>query len=116
MEGMVALGCSDIQSDYMCILGLRGNADEWAAGLSTKLLECTHGQWLYRNVIVHDRDCGMIRSKRKAEILQEVECQLASEEQLSEEDRYLLEINVGDLYVTSLLEYPQCGANCSCTF
>jgi hypothetical protein len=30
----------------------------WSVGLVTKLLEVTHGQWLYRNVHVHDRVTG----------------------------------------------------------
>ncbi len=78
-------------------LGVRGCATSWASELSIKLLEVTHGQWLYRNVIIHDKNCGTIRSQQKEEILQEIGAQLAREDELSEEDQYLLEINVGDI-------------------
>ena len=44
----------EIQSNFVdfgrCSLSL----DIWAKGLVMKLLEITHGQWLYRNVQVHD--------------------------------------------------------------
>ena len=101
MEGMVASGCREIQNNYMHMLGLRGDALSWVGLLSTKLLECTHGLWIYRNIIVHDKDCGTLRAQRKEEILQEIGTQLASEETLSEEDQYLLEINLGDMSSSS---------------
>ena len=78
MEGMVALGGREIQADYMRTLGLRGSAKSWASELSTKLLECMHGQWLYQNIMVHDKECGRIRTQHKEEILQEIVAQLAS--------------------------------------
>ena len=50
MEGMVSAEILEIQSDFVdfgrCTLSL----DIWAKGLMMKLLEITHGQWLYRNV------------------------------------------------------------------
>ena len=101
MEGMVALGGREIQADYMRTLGLRGSAHSWASELSTKLLECTHGQWLYRNVMVHDKESGRIITQRKEEILQEITTQLANADSLSDEDQYLLEINVGDMTSSS---------------
>ena len=57
----------------------------------TKLLECTHGQWLYRNVHVHDSVSGAIASQRKEEIQHEIEKQQdLGEEGLTAEDHYLL--------------------------
>ena len=54
MEGMVSAEILEIQSDFVdfgrCTLLL----DIWAKGLVMKLLEITHGQWLYRNVQVRD--------------------------------------------------------------
>ena len=51
--------------------------------------------------MVHDKDCGRIRTQRKEEILQELETQLANADGLSDEDQYLLEINVGDMSTCS---------------
>jgi hypothetical protein len=46
MEGMVALESLAIQAGFLCLYGIRGNAQNWATKLSMKLLECTLGQWL----------------------------------------------------------------------
>ena len=64
----------------------------------TRLLEVTHGQWLYRNVQVHDVNASL----RKEEIIAEIEKQQEmGEEGLLPEDRYLLEINLDDMEITS---------------
>jgi hypothetical protein len=76
---------------------------ELGAGLVTKLLEVTHGQWLYRNVHVHDFVSGQNARKRKEALRQELEYQIAlGGDGLTEEDHYLLlEINLDDLYLSS---------------
>jgi hypothetical protein len=51
--------------------------DNWSAGLVMKLLEVIHGQWLYRNVHVHDIFTGERARMRKEEILNELEYQIA---------------------------------------
>lgn len=47
--------------------------EKWSAGLILRLLETTHGQWLYRNVHVHDFVSGDIATKRKEKIRRELE-------------------------------------------
>ncbi len=74
-----------------------GSADKWTQTLMTKLMECTHGQWLYRNVMVHDRWSGSTNALRKEQLLAEIEEQLENEEDLLPEDQYLMEINLGDI-------------------
>ena len=67
-----------------------------------KLLEITHGQWLYRNVQVHDAISGLKAVERKEELQREIEHQvMLGGTGLDEHDRYLLEINVGDLETSS---------------
>ena len=97
-EGVVSAEIMAIQSDFVdfgrCSLLL----DNWAKGLVMKLLEIIHGQWLYRNVQVHDAASGLKAVERKEELQREIEHQiLVGEAGLDEQDRYLLEINVGDL-------------------
>ena len=65
--------------------------------LMLKLLECSHGQWLYRNIMVHDQWAGQVNIQRKEHIAQEIEAQLENEDDLLPEDSYLLEINLGDM-------------------
>ena len=76
MEGMVSADILEIQSDFVdfgrCLLWL----DIWAKGLVMKLLEVTHGQWLYRNVQVHDAVSGLKAVKIKKELQREIEHQV----------------------------------------
>ena len=41
--------------------------------LVTRLLEVTHGQWLYRNVQIHDRITGTLATQQKEELQMEIE-------------------------------------------
>ena len=63
-----------------------------------KLLEVTHGQWLYRNVHVHDAISGALATEKKEELRQAIEDEVElGGEGLAEEDLYLLDINLEDL-------------------
>jgi hypothetical protein len=74
----------------------------WSKGLVIKLLETTHGQWLYRNIHVHDVISGALATAKKEELQRAIEDELAlGGEGLAEEDLYLLEINLEDLATTS---------------
>ena len=71
-------------------------------GVITKLLETTHGQWLYRCVQVHDRFSGIQATQRKEELQMAIEAQQdMGWEDLTEEDQYLAEVNLEDLEHTS---------------
>ena len=62
----------------------------------------THGQWLYRNVHVHDLFSGERAMNRKEALRKEIEYQIAlGGDGLAEEDQYLLEINLDDLQLSS---------------
>jgi hypothetical protein len=77
-------------------------AERWTEELITKLLEVTHGQWLYRNIQVHDKVAGMLATLRKEEIQMEIEEQQAlGSDGLLDEDCHLGECNLGDLEDTS---------------
>ena len=97
MEGMVATECRVVQQNYLRFFGLKGSAGTWMQGLMTKLMESTHGQWLYRNISVHDKWTGSTVTLRKEQLLAEIEEQIEMEDDLLEEDQYLMEINLGNL-------------------
>ena len=102
MEGMISAECRTIQHQYSVICGSKHSADKWARGLITRLLEITHGQWLYRNIQVHDSTTGTIATKRKEEIQREIERQQEQgDEGLLAEDRYLMEVNLEDMETSS---------------
>lgn len=74
----------------------------WAKTLVIKLLEVTHGQWLYRNVQVHDSTICIFTTHRKEKLQKEIEDQIElGDEGLAEDDKWILEINLEDLESTS---------------
>ena len=102
MEGMISKEIIPIQADQIEIGAGTVTLQVWTQGLITKLLETTHGQWLYRNIHVHDAIAGVEASARKEEIQQFIEDQLEiGEEGLDEKDHYLLEVNLEDLESTT---------------
>ena len=102
MEGMISKEMLEIQQCYLTLTGSTWTISAWEKGLIVKLLEATHGQWLYRNIQVHDIVPGTYAVRRKEEIRREMQMQLDMVvEDLEEEDKFLLEINLDDLDNTS---------------
>ena len=54
MEGMMSKKITGIQKSYLAFSSYHISIERWMTGLITKLLEITHGKWLYRNVHVHN--------------------------------------------------------------
>ena len=98
MEGMISRSLVISQDIYWAQHDTGLETGRWARGLVVKLLELTHGQWLYRNVVVHDAKMGTLRTAQKENIQREIDKQLdLGSEGLLEEDQYLTEINLGDI-------------------
>ena len=98
MEGMVCKEMRTIQCSQCSVEGRRNDTEKWGRELVIHLLEITHGQWLYRNIQVHDRITGTIATQRKEELQMEIEHQQElGSTGLLEEDRYLADVNLGDL-------------------
>ena len=98
MEGMISQRMVEVQQEYFELNGTGWKLEKWAAGLSVRLLEITHGQWLYRNVLVHDKVSGSHARARKEDIAAQIEAQLIKGgEDLLAEDSYLMEVNLDDL-------------------
>ena len=75
MEGMICKEIRAIQSTHTRITGQKINTERWGRELVTHLLEVTHGQWLYRNMQVHDRISGTLTTQRKEELQMKIEHQ-----------------------------------------
>ncbi len=102
MAGMICKGMRKIQHDHHHRQGTRMSTDRWAQGLIIKLLEVTHGQWIYRNIQIHDAVTGTQVTWHKEELLSDIEEQLElGEEGLLEDDHWLLEVKLGDLESTT---------------
>ena len=95
---MISSGALVIQAEWVDLGGCSLLLDNWTKGLAIKLLEATHGQWLYRNMLVHDTVSGLKAAERKEELQREIEYQIElGGAGLDEQDRYLLDINLEDL-------------------
>ena len=73
MEGMICKEIRRIQRIHAGLQASRLSAAKWGVGLVAKLLEVTHGQWLYRNIQVHDKISGTLVTLRKEELQLEIE-------------------------------------------
>jgi hypothetical protein len=102
MEGMICNKMREIQHLYRLRSGSKITATRWAQGTALKLMEATHGQWLYRNVQIHDAVAGTQALTQKEAILRKIEEQKEMGiEGLLEEDQWMLEINLGDIEQSS---------------
>jgi hypothetical protein len=98
MEGMVCKGIQEIQTSYSIVKESSVTPKQWTTGVVTKLLEATHGQWLYRCVQIHDRNKGIQATLRKEELQKEIKDQQElGYDGLLEEDQFLTEVNLEDL-------------------
>ena len=102
MEGMIATEVVEIQRDYITLSGSKWNIDDWSKALVIKLLECTHGQWLYRNVHIHDAVSGTLANQKKEKLRQKITEYIdTAKDEIAEEDKYLLDIDIDELDETS---------------
>ena len=102
MLGMISHKLFTLQRDYRELSGSRNSTKKWVNELIIQLLQVTHGQWIYRNVVVHDRTSGQLISEHKEQLRMEIEKQSElGAEGLLPEDQYLLEINHEDFESSS---------------
>jgi hypothetical protein len=59
MEGMICRGLQGLQELYTTVEGSDVSGEQRVMGVIIKLLETTHGQWLYRCIQVHDKFSGI---------------------------------------------------------
>ena len=109
MEVIISTDITYIQKSYLALSRYHLSIEQWTTGLITKLMEVTHGQWLYRNVLVHYLISGTTETLRKENIQMEIEKQQElSTESLEEGDKYLTEINLEDTENTSVKRQQYC--------
>ncbi len=98
MEGMVSKQLVCIYANIRSLTGVGLEALVWAKQLSVRLLEVTHGQWVYRNVQVHDYQQGMLRTQEKERLQREIQEEIdLGFEGFLPIDRSLAEVTVEDL-------------------
>ena len=102
MEGMISREVVVCQETYRCHQEDGLDTGQWARALVIKLLEVVHGQWLYRNLVIHDAQMGLLQTWRKEDLQREIDKQLEEGgEGLLAEDQYLANINLAALETLS---------------
>eukprot|EP00804_Cyclotella_cryptica_P006975 CCRYP_007113-RA/>CCRYP_007113-RA protein AED:0.75 eAED:0.75 QI:0/-1/0/1/-1/0/1/0/1178 len=95
MEGMISAELLLLDQCAVLKDSAALTVDGWAQQLVKKLLEATHGVWIYRNITIHDATAGMIVTKGKEQLLQDIETQIElGGEGLAEQDKWMLEVNL----------------------
>jgi hypothetical protein len=62
----------------------------------------THGQWIFRNLMVHDSVSGTLVTKDKEDLQLEIEKQNElGGDGLAEQDKWMMEVNLDDLESTT---------------
>ena len=91
MEGMVSQTMKDFQQEFIVMHGFSFKLGRWA-GLVVWLLEITHRQLLYRNIMVNEVVTDRNALTQKEDIEAQIEEQSAQGgEDLLEGDSYLME-------------------------
>ena len=67
MEGKISHEMISHQALYYLDEGSIRTADSWAKQLITRLLQITHGPWIYRNVMVHGKKEDVLSTKEREE-------------------------------------------------
>ena len=68
MESIISVEIVSMQERALKQSESKVSIRQWAEGLVVKLLEITHGQWLYKNVHVHNFKTGDLAPKRKEKL------------------------------------------------
>jgi hypothetical protein len=88
-------GHPGIQTAYSIVEGSSVTPKQWTTGVVTKLLEATHGQWLYRCMQIHNRNKGTQATLWKEELQKKIKAQQKlGYDGLLEEDQFLAEVNI----------------------
>ncbi len=98
MEGMLSKKLECIQGDYHANTGESIAGLAWAKQHLVRLLEVTHGQWIYRNIQVRDEQQETIRTQEKEALQRDIEEELRfGFDGFLDMDKSLADATLGDL-------------------
>ena len=98
MEGMISRHLWEV-IEHHCLSGWpQLSIDMWLSEVVIRLLEITHGQWIYRNLIVHDKTSGTLVTRDKETLMEEIVQHVENGgDGLTEADRWMAEVNIDRL-------------------
>jgi hypothetical protein len=97
-EGHISTHFYKIQTFHLTMSSSFLKGTDWTKQFITKILQITHSQWMYRNILLHDKRHCYLHNKRSAELMKKMEAlsDLAPED-IPEASRFLLKINFTEL-------------------
>jgi hypothetical protein len=72
-EGHISTHFYEIQTFHLAMSSSFLNGTDWTKQLITKILQITHSQWIYRNILLQDKRQGYLHHKRAEELTKEME-------------------------------------------
>ncbi len=76
MEDMLSWCLVSLQANHYALTGEGLQPLPWASQLVIRLLEVTHGQWIYCNFQVHDEAQGTLHTQEKERSQRDIEEQM----------------------------------------
>jgi hypothetical protein len=102
MEGMISKEFLSLPTDDLLTEQCKLSPEQWAKMFATRLLEATHGHWIYRNIVMHDHISGHVTTRTKEQILNEIDRQQdLGGDGLSLQDQWMSELHVPQLENTT---------------
>ena len=102
MEGKISHEMVSYQDSCYQDAGSIRTGKSWAKHLITKLLDITHGQWIYRNVFVHGKQEDGLSTKEREELQLKLEQQyIEGGTTLLDKDKHLMEVDFTGLWARS---------------
>lgn len=98
LHGRVPRSLRRFQTSHCASIGCRMTGADWMKAFVTRLLNITHGQWMYRNFSLHSKARGHLQLTRQANILTEIATLAESKpKDIPPESRFLLEVEIINL-------------------
>lgn len=98
LHGRAPLALREFQTAHCLTADCRLTGKDWMKAFITKVLQISHGQWMYQNCSLHNKVRGHLALQHQQEVLVEI-ARLAScrPEDILPESRFLLEVEVTGL-------------------
>ena len=100
MEGRISKQFYRVQFCHSIYAKTRMTAASWTRTFISKLLHITHSQWIFRNFMLHEKTHGILRLREQAAMRLHIEeLILTNKNNLTEDNRFLLEFDIGKLKI-----------------
>lgn len=102
MEGMVSKAFLFLPAEDLMTEQCKFTTEQWMQTFATRLIEATHGHWIYRNIVMHDYISGHVTTRTKEQILEEIKRQQdLGGEGITLQDQWMTELHLPDMEHTT---------------